>query len=339
VVALWWYVREAFRSTPHLIASWFRYARRYQRSRFVACMAGVALTSLVGLIALLTRNGPPASLAAGTADVVIINNELPVHLPVKVLDAAGHVLKSAGVRYRWVSGVPVSLSTTGEVTCREEGDAYIHVSLGALVRNVLLRCRPIQDFWLATGNELVAGDSAVPLSFSAFGPDGRPVDLVAGTVTVRDSNIASLDDMWLRPKMPGTTVLTMVAGDRSRRIQIRVLTPTHNPSALGAYDAFVIPSLRLAGGETRRWSVAEGLYTISLRQDTTGILADGKHPNGEKRAMLVLATSNANCAIAGPGQRYLCVALKDAEVIVYAPRGVRQAGSYTGRLFVRRMPN
>lgn len=333
VVAVWWYVREVLRSAPHLIASWFRYARQHERARFIACMSGLAVTSLVLLIALLMRDGPPASLAAGTADVVVINNELPVHLPVEVRDANGHMLNSSGVRYRWMSGAPVSLSAAGEVTCRESGDAYVHVSLGALSRNVLLRCRPIRDLRLATGSELIAGDSAVPLSFSAFGPDDRRVELVAGSVTVRDSDIASLDDMWLRPKLPGRTVLTVVAGDHSLRVPIRVLARAPNPGALGPYDAFVVPALRLAAGETRRWSIAPGLYAIALRPDTSAVIAGAGHT---QRATLVLATSNANCIVTGAGQRYLCAALKDAEVIVYGPRGTASGGPFTGRLFVRR---
>ena len=333
VAALGWYVREALRSAPHLIASWFRYARRHERARFMACISGLAVTSLVALIVLLTRNGPPVSLAAGTADVVVINNELPVHLPIQVLDARGHLLDAGRVRYRWMSGAPVALSATGEVTCREASDAYIHVSLGALSRNVLLRCRPIRDFWLNTGGELVAGDSAVPMWFSADGPDGRPVELIAGSVTVRDSDIASLHDMRLRPKLPGTTVLTVVAGDHSHTIPIRVLSAAHNPGALGPYDAFIVPSLRVAAGETRRWPIAPGLYAISLRPDTAGIVADDERT---QRATLVLAISNANCIANGPGQRYLCAALKGAEVIVYGPRGSTQRETFTGRLLVRR---
>jgi hypothetical protein len=336
VVALWWYVREAFRSTPHLIASWFSYARRYQRSRFLACMAGVALTSLVVLIAVFTRNGSPWSLTTGATDVVVINNELPVRLPVRVLDAKGHVLNSAGVRYRWVSGAPVSLSTAGEVTCREAGDSYIHVSFEALSRDLQLRCRPIHDLWLGW-DEFVAGDSAHTLSLLAVDPDGRSVNLIAGSIAVRDSDIATLDGMQLRPKSPGVTVITAVAGDHLVRDRIRVLQPVNTLTALRQGQAFVISSLRLDSGDTRKWRISPGFYSISLRPDRTNAAGNVRDPH----AVLALATSNSNCValVSDMEQRDLCVALQDASVIVYAPRGEGRAGSYRGRLFVRLVPD
>ena len=75
------------------------------------------------LSALAACKGPPARLVAGIGDTVVVNNLRPVRVPMRVLDAAGHVLPDTGVRYLWTSGVPVSVSRRGVVTCTQAGDA------------------------------------------------------------------------------------------------------------------------------------------------------------------------------------------------------------------------
>jgi hypothetical protein len=163
------------------------------------------------------------------------------------------------------------------------------------------------------------------------------VNLIAGSIAVRDSDIATLDGMQLRPKSPGVTVITAVAGDHLVRDRIRVLQPVNTLTALRQGQAFVISSLRLDSGDTRKWRISPGFYSISLRPDRTNAAGNVRDPH----AVLALATSNSNCValVSDMEQRYLCVALQDASVIVYAPRGEGRAGSYRGRLFVRLVPD
>ena len=52
---------------------------------------------------------------------------------------------------------------------------------------------------------------------------------------------------------------------------------------------------------------------------------------------LTLARLNANCAEIGDYHRVLCAALKDAEVIVYAPRRGAADAVFKGRVVIRRL--
>jgi len=56
------------------------------------------LAWVVVLFAVAGCKGPPARLVAGPADTVIVNNVLPVQMPMHLVDAAGHVLPDTGVR-------------------------------------------------------------------------------------------------------------------------------------------------------------------------------------------------------------------------------------------------
>ncbi len=82
------------------------------------------------LFALAGCNGRPARLVAGIADTVVVNNWRPMQLPMHVFDAAGHVLPDTGVRFQWISGARVPVSSRGVVTCTHAGDTTLNASLG-----------------------------------------------------------------------------------------------------------------------------------------------------------------------------------------------------------------
>jgi hypothetical protein len=82
-------------------------------------------SAAVVLLALGACKGPPARFVAGIADTVVLNNRLPVPIPMRVFDAAGHSLPDTGVRYQWTSGTPVPVSQRGVVTCVRAGDATL----------------------------------------------------------------------------------------------------------------------------------------------------------------------------------------------------------------------
>lgn len=330
-----WYAREALRSAPHLVWSWFQHASRYDRARLTAMLAGIAFTLAILVVAVVTRDGPPARFVAGTDDSIIINNELPVHLRVQVVDARGHSLNPSGVRFRWMSGAPIRVSQNGLVTCAESGDAQVRISLGAISHELLLRCRPVSDIkqvWDAWN--FVVGDSAHTLPISATGPDGKPVDLVAGSASVRDSDVASLNGLSVRPKAAGRTELDVTVGDDSVEVPIIVYERASSPAALRVGQAFV-STMRLAGGDVRRWPLQPGLYKLSLETKSTSSSAAGAGDQ-DSTARLVLAMQNANCVDAGPDQDYMCVALAHAAVVIYAPRNARPEREFTGHLSVLR---
>lgn len=333
--ARWWYGCEVLRSAPHFLRSWSRYASRYERARLTAVLGGLAFTSLVILIVLLTRNGPPTHISAGTADVVIVNNEKTVQLPVQVFDAAGHLLKNNGLRFKRIAGAPIPISGSGRVTCKERGDADVRVSLGLLSRDIVLRCRPIRELLIGFGFEFVAGDLPTKLRISAVGPDGMPVELIALSAQVQDSDVASLDGPELQPKAPGRTEISFWAGDQWMSSDIIVYKRGSSPGALRVGEGFA-SVVKLRGGDVQRWSVPYGRrYNISI----TPMTADQDKLGGQDiRRELSLAITNANCVTFG-AHSYLCVALNNSEVIVRTPSGAPRAEEFAGHLTVFRTEN
>src|ERR1051326_7609054 len=103
--------------------------------------AGVAVV----LLTVAACKGPPARLIAGIADTVVLNNHVPVPIPMRVFDAAGHLLPDTGVRYQWASGTPISVSQRGVVTCARAGDATLRAPPGPPGAPNLGGCRPDRD--------------------------------------------------------------------------------------------------------------------------------------------------------------------------------------------------
>jgi hypothetical protein len=276
-------------------------------------------------LTLAACKGPPARLVAGRADTVIVNNQRPVQLPMRVLDAAGHHLDSSGVRYQWTDGVPVSVSATGVVTCTQAGDAAVRASLGRLTTRVLVRCRPVRDVRAPWMLELVVGGPPQDIPFEALDADGQPVTLLSGEVTVGDSTIATLDGMRVTPRAPGRTEVTMRVGDRRGWTSVSVYEPGSTPEGLRPGQRLAVP-LRLSGGEMRRWriSASREVYFFAILPD------DNAYP------MPALAIVGANCSPGGGPQRYYCLAQHDASIIVYHPQNVDPSRELRGTLAVWR---
>ncbi|MEO7456486.1 MAG: hypothetical protein ABIY52_09505, partial [Gemmatimonadaceae bacterium] len=139
--ARFWYVREALRSAPHLVASAVRRASWSGRARMATTVSVVALASTIAFVVFTHRAGEPARLVADAGRMgegIIVNNVKPVRLTMRVLDARGHVLPDTGLRFAWTSGVPLSISSDGVITCDRAGDASVSASLGALTTHMLL---------------------------------------------------------------------------------------------------------------------------------------------------------------------------------------------------------
>ncbi|MGI8508211.1 MAG: hypothetical protein ACR2MQ_02675 [Gemmatimonadaceae bacterium] len=324
--ARWWYGREALRSAPHVVRSWLRHARQHEPARLAAYLAGVVVTSFIVLLALQTRNGPPARFGAGDSNTIIVNDRSAVQLSVQVLDAAGHVLEVTGVRYQRMGGAAVPVSPSGAVTCAQRGDALVRASLGGLSRVLLVRCRPIRRFVheYAGNLSLVVGDSAQELPFGAIGVDGTPETLLAGSATVEDSDVASLAGLMVRPKAPGHTWVNVWVGGRVAIIAISVYKRVSSSDALRPNQFFGVSPLRLSSGETRSWRIPPGRYIVSFRSDTVA------------SAELTFATVASTCSHFGDAYTYFCTALNGAAVVVSAPQRMVQAREFSGYLAVRR---
>lgn len=269
--------------------------------------------------------GPPARLVAGTSDTVIVNSRRPVPIPVRVPDAAGHILPVAGVRYVWSSGAPVPVSATGMVTCTQRGDATLRASLGSVATTVLLRCRPVRSVHILGPMQFVLGESAQDMPVVALGLDGNPVDLLAGTADIVDSSVAALDGLRIRPRKPEGTVAGIRVGDYSAGVGVHVYERVSTLDGLHPEQGYVAVSLRLGSGEWRRWRLPAGTWMLTML------------PYEDEARGLRLRIEGANCLPAGlTKRRYVCLAKNDASVIVHHP-STKSAPELTGALLLRRV--
>lgn len=279
----------------------------------------------VVLPAMVACKGPPARLVAGSSDTVVVNNQRPVQLPMRVLDAAGRVLDTTGVQYRWTAGMQVSVSPRGVVTCTQAGDATLRASLGALATDVLLRCRPVRDVRALRMMNLVVGGPAEDLPFEAVGLDGQPVTMLTGRVTLEDSTIVSLEGLRIRARAPGSTGLTMRVGNRSAYTSVHAYERVPNLEQIRPGQHVAMP-VHLAGGEMRRWriSAAPELYFFAML------------PDRDEQSMPGLAIVGANCSPGLDAHSYFCLAQHDASVTVYHPQQIDSTKELSGTLAVWR---
>jgi hypothetical protein len=329
VAARAWYVREVLRSAPHLIRSALRHAARHSPARLALFLAGIAFVPTVVVVALLLRNGPPAQLVAADASAsggIVVNHIRPVQLAMRVLDAAGHVLKPAtGVQYRWTSGTPVPVTPGGVVTCTQRGDATVHVSLGPVATSLLIHCLPVGEVHAPWMMNLVVGGPGQEWPFEAVGVDGRPVTLMTGRLAVSDSTIATLEGQRVRARAQGSTELTLRVGDREAVASVHAYEQVGTLEAIRPDQHLAVP-VRVAGGEMREWRLppARERYYITML------------PNGDPESMPRFAIVDANCVHARDLHSFYCVSLHGATVTTYHPQGVDPAQKLSGTLAVWR---
>ncbi len=325
MVARVWYVREAMRSVPHLLWSGMRYGTRQQRLRIASLFAGVTTLAALTMMAIALRNGPPARLVAGNANAVVVNNQRPMQLPLRVLDAAGRSLDSSRVVYKWLSGATASVSENGVVTCSERGDAMVRASLKGLTTNVRVHCRPVRGVRAPWMLELVVGDAPADIPFEAVDMDGERETMLTGRLSVSDSSVATLTDQRLVARRGGSTSLKILIGDKREDMSVHVFAPARSPERMTSGQHLAIP-VRLASGETRRWQIAPAheLYYIAIRPDRDG----GTPPH--------LAIIGAQCSRGPDAHSFFCVAVNNTSVVVYNSARTDDAQVQSGRLLVWR---
>jgi hypothetical protein len=283
------------------------------------------VTAAAALLFVSGCKGPPARLVARVSDTIIVNNERPIQISIRVLDAAGHVLPDTGVHYQWTSGVPLSVSATGMATCTQSGDATVRASLGALTTDLLLRCRPVHDVRAVRMVNLVVDDPPQALPFEAVGMDGRPVTLLTGQVTMLDSTIATVEGLHIRALTPGSTAIDMRIGDRVAHASVHVYERVASPERIRPGQHVAVP-VRLAGGDMRRWRLpaAQEVYFLTMLPDR----GDQQMPR--------LAIVGANCDPWLDLHSYFCLAKDGASVFVYHPQPPDSAQELSGTLAVWR---
>jgi hypothetical protein len=268
---------------------------------------------------------PPARIVAGVADTVVINSNRPVLLPIRVLDADGHVLTDTAVRYRWKSGLPISVSAKGVVGCSKSGDATVRASLGPLATDVLVRCRPVRTVRALRMLNLVVGGPDQDLPFEAVGMDGQPVTLMTGQITVEDSAILSVTGLSIRALAAGESGLTMRVGNRTAFTNVQAYAVARSPEGLRPGQRVAVP-VRVAGGEMQRWRLSRSphLYFLAML------------PDSSEELMPRLAIVGANCFQGLGPHTFFCLARQEASVIVYHPQNVDPRQTLRGTLAVWR---
>jgi hypothetical protein len=330
--ARWWYVREALRSTPHLVGSAVGRASWHRRAELATGLVGFAFAVTFGVTTLF-GSATPARLvtSGGTGDEIVVNNDVrPVKLGMRVLDARGHVLPDTGVRFHRMSGARIPVTPRGVVTCSRSGDAIVRASLGALATELVLHCRPVHRVRAEWTLNLVVGAPAVPLPFLAVDADGKPVSLLRGEIGVEDTSVAAVQvgadgTRLVRARAPGITVLDIRIGDRGAGTGVHVFARASTPEGIRAGEHRAIP-VTLASGEMIQWSLPAARETYYL-----SILPDGDDEHVPRMAIM-----NANCSPDMDGHSFYCVALHGASVFVYHSRESNQRGAVQGMLAVWR---
>jgi hypothetical protein len=281
-----WYVREALRSAPHLAWNAVHHGGPRGRAHVAAFAAAVALV-LTAAVALL-RSGDPvpvrlevdAQRTANASDGVIVNTRHPVLLAMRAFDAKGKALKSANVRYQWISGTPISVSANGVITCSYAGNAVLRASVGAVAKAVRIKCLPVREVLAHMWIQFTAGDSSQELSFVALDPDGMPVNRLAGVLRVKDSAVANLKNGRIYPLSPGHTEVLMRFGEGEATTQVSVYEKVATFEGLRDDQRFVIAPVRLATGDAIRWPLPQGLFwlqyhRVSDSQPIPSVAVDG----------------------------------------------------------------
>jgi hypothetical protein len=199
-----------------------------------------------------------------------VNNVRPAQLQMRVLDGAGHVLKTDSVRYRWISGAPITVSPSGAVTCTRRGNAVVRASLGTIGTVVTVRCHPVQEIRASAWIDFVAGDSARHLPFVAIGVDGSPVTELRGAASVIDSSVATLLGPSIRPRAVGATSVDVKVGDRMARMEVVVHERVRSFEGLRADQQYVAVPILLAQGDTVRHSLPRGVFWLKYMPQHAG---------------------------------------------------------------------
>lgn len=326
-----WYALELVRSVPSLAWYALRHRGPEARLRLAAWITAGAATVTLAAFLLSLREGSPARLVAeghALADGVVVNHERGrVQLPLRVLDETGRSLPTTGVRYSWMSGAPVIVSPDGAISCPGTGDGVVRASLGGLTTDVRILCRPVSRLLVEQEVGLVAGGPAHDVAFLASDSTGNPVTALTGVLSIRDTSVAALQVTGGRyrvhPRAAGSTRLDVMIGDEHGAADLTVYAPVTTFEWLGADRKWAAVAVRLAPGETRRWRVPPGTYTI----DALPARAADPVPD--------LAVIGANC-LPMHEHRTTCASGSGFWVIAYSPWDAASTSTRVGHVALAR---
>ena len=156
-------------------------------------------------------------------DTLVVNHHRQTQLRLSVLDQYGRPLRSDTVlQYQRIGGDSIQLSPSGRVLCAERSDAVVRATFEKLSREFVLRCRPVAWIEAPSWIDLVIGDSAHDLSFTARDPDGRVVTELRGVISVSNSSVAGVEGTRIRPRHYGATAANIDVGDAHAGVSLVV---------------------------------------------------------------------------------------------------------------------
>jgi hypothetical protein len=280
--------------------------------------------SVLFLVIAACSDARPVRLTVGRSDTVIVNSRGLVPLAVRVVNADGVERVGSGVHYRLVSRGDIQLADGGRITCDRPGNAEVEATYRDLSMRLTVLCRPIEGFSWPRQLRLTIGGPAVPLGAAAIGVDGKSVDMVAGTASVRDSLIVALVDGLVHARARGETMVDVEAGGCAVSIPVEVIEPSSAANRLLPNQVYA-ESLSMAAGELRSWRLPPGRYEIGLSGDDGAL------------AHLRLASHQMDCAARrGSELQFSCIAKEQASVIVQQTQQAGRGGQSTGALLVHR---
>jgi hypothetical protein len=225
-------------------------------------------------------------------DTVVINQMHSAQLFASVVDQYGRHLRSdTALRYRRVGGDSINLSATGQVMCEKSQDAMVQAAFKTLVKNFVVRCRPVASIDAPSWINLVVGDEPRNLSFTAYGPDGRVVTELRGDVSMLDASVAGIQGMAVRPRRAGQTMASVEIGDAKAFISILVHQLVSSFVDNRPNDRLLAMRVALARGDTVEFPLPKAAFwvtyfsanrlavppTIELRGNGSCTTGDGIH--------------------------------------------------------------
>ena len=326
-----WYAHEAARAVPHLLWNAVRHGGPSGRLRVAALLGGLAAVPALAL-ALLLREAPPATLVfegqrgSDIENGVVLNTRHPIQLETHVLDARGHQLPPATAQYQWVAGVPMDVTSNGVVTCREHGDAEVRASAGHVATTLVVRCRPVTQVSGDMVMSLLAGTAGTEIPFTARGPNGRLEQLVAFEARVRDTGVAVLEGLHIRPVAAGATVVTVSIGEARANVWVNVYEPVSTLAGLRPDQRLVSAPVQLAAGDSIQWPLPLGELWLRFTPASRSQPAPRIVVHGQVTCIPAFGpTDQARCSVRAPG----------AWVRITHPRAAR--GKIAGRLALERL--
>ena len=268
-----WCVSQALRALPYLTISTLRRGQPRARLRLFGALGTllVAAASVVAAPQFLV--GPPALITADrgfVANDIVINNVDGVQMPIRALDAHGHTVTKAVIRYERVSGDQIDILQSGAVSCYTRGDAVVRASLDDLASLVTVHCRPVTGIHTTARYDFLPGDPPQVLRVETLGTDGKVVKDLRGSVRVMDTSVATLRRSLLTPRANGSTRLTISVGNARVDATVVVHEIVDRFDQLTPTQRNVAMPLRLALGDTLHLAVPAGTIWVKWKSRDGG---------------------------------------------------------------------